>query len=210
MGPSASPRLFDHCAPRRLGQLVQAIRRDAIQWLRCDAGGPELTVHVRELHSWHGRCVKDDEPPARAKHASSLGEDDGGIREVVQHAAGEDRVEAPVAEGKASGVAGDAGNPSRRRPRRSVITVEPDRDEPGRLATAADLKDRGAPRQSRLKKGPLPRSSAQGFKGLAGEPPDRPLVHGPGARGPVEVDRRVVPVQDRPVQPGVATLDADP
>ena len=39
-----------------------------------------------------------------------------------------------------------------------------------------------------------------------GEPEDRPAVHRHGAQGPVEGDRRRVPVQHRPLDPGVAAL----
>src|SRR5579875_147867 len=54
------------------------------------------------------------------------------------------------------------------------------------------------------------RSGAKCAQCRAGEPPDGPFVHRPGAERGVELDGRGVPVQDAPFQPRVAAVHADP
>src|SRR5690349_7112111 len=51
--------------------------------------------------------------------------------------------------------------------------------------------------------------AGEGVQRVVGEPEDGPLVHGDGAGGLVEVDRRGVPVEHRPLEARVAALDAD-
>jgi hypothetical protein len=54
------------------------------------------------------------------------------------------------------------------------------------------------------------RLGGEAGQGVAGEALGGPLVHPGGTDGAVKGDGGLVPVQDRPLEPAVSALDADP
>src|SRR6266852_4011496 len=51
--------------------------------------------------------------------------------------------------------------------------------------------------------------SAKLQQSIAGDPEDRPVVHRPRAKRPVELDRRRIPIEHRPLEAAAATLDGN-